>query len=770
MRQAFFAYPSRPQDLRDTIESAVEASNRRSSVRVTPWATMDVFGRYIPDEVRGQINSAHVVVCDITQANENVYYECGFGIGLGKTVLPVINSSFSRAVSEAQRDGIFDNIGFRTYDNADQLAHILSSVEEAHLRELYAKPVNTEQPLYFLNAFRKTDFVNAIASAIKTSRVFFRSFDPAEIPRFSSVNIIAESTASSGAIVPFLASHVDDAERHNLRAAFLAGIMHGLGRDVLMLRLKEGDDKDPADFRDMIRTASSPAAVPSFVVEFAKNCQLLAPRLVISPSQRPSRSALQNLSLGASAAENEFRTLETYFVQTSEYLRTARGEVNVVAGRKGSGKTAIFFMVRNHFREQKFSIVTDLKPESHQLSLFREELLKSADAGVFDHTLVAFWYFVILSEILLTLRRDLEHRSRVDPSVFDDLKDVDLAMGGLAVSEGGDFTSRMARLTDIIVKEIKQRRERRQALTPDFLTGIVFKDGINKVRALISRLIDDSGHIVLLFDNIDKGWPTKGVDVFDIRLVRLLIEALDKIKRDFRSLNREFLSAVFLRNDIYELLVEDTPDRQKAAQVRIDWTDRAKLRQVIFNRLRSGIRSPGSFSEVWATYFCDHVNGVSSFDYFLDHCLMRPRFLINIIEYAIANAINRGHSKVTADDCSDAVKQHSYYLVDDFGYEIRDVSGLPADILYSLVGIETRVRKETIIERFIEFGIEPDRLEDAFNLMLWYGVIGIVNKANQDRFIYDVEYNMKRILAEIRNMQDPLYATNAAIHVALRDV
>jgi hypothetical protein len=33
---------------------------------------------------------------------------------------------------------------------------------------------------------------------------------------------------------------------------------------------------------------------------------------------------------------------------------------------------------------------------------------------------------------------------------------------------------------------------------------------------------------------------------------------------------------------------------------------------------------------------------------------MRPRFLIEIIEYAIATAINRGHDKVLEEDCLDA--------------------------------------------------------------------------------------------------------------------
>jgi hypothetical protein len=80
-----------------------------------------------------------------------------------------------------------------------------------------------------------------------------------------------------------------------------------------------------------------------------------------APSARSSKSALQRITLGAEAAENEFRTLEDYFVETAEFLKTARGEVRIVAGRKGSGKTAIFFMVRDSFRRQRNTVISDLR-------------------------------------------------------------------------------------------------------------------------------------------------------------------------------------------------------------------------------------------------------------------------------------------------------------------------------------------------------------------------------------------------------------------------
>jgi hypothetical protein len=64
----------------------------------------------------------------------------------------------------------------------------------------------------------------------------------------------------------------------------------------------------------------------------------------------------------------------------------------------------------------------------------------------------------------------------------------------------------------------------------------------------------------------------------DVRLVRLLLEALEKVKRDLAVDHCDFRFVVFLRNDVFELMVSGTPDKGKAAVIRIDWTDRVKLK------------------------------------------------------------------------------------------------------------------------------------------------------------------------------------------------
>ena len=172
-RSAFFAYPNEPSDLAGTIAAAAEAVKTNLEVKVTAWPQLPIFGAVIPDEVRTGIENSDVLICDVTRPNLNVYYEIGYGIGLGKSLAPVMNSSFAGATNDIQKDGLFDVIGYKAYENSETLSAIITDLPAAVLVDLYGRPLNTSQPVYFLSGYRKTDYVNTIARAIKDSKVFF---------------------------------------------------------------------------------------------------------------------------------------------------------------------------------------------------------------------------------------------------------------------------------------------------------------------------------------------------------------------------------------------------------------------------------------------------------------------------------------------------------------------------------------------------------------------------------------------------------------------
>jgi len=258
-RTAFFAYPAKPDDLRNPIERATKALTLSDPIKITGWPHLDIFGANIADKIRDGLSETDILICDITIANFNVYYEVGFAIGQGKIIAPVLNTSFAKATEDIQRDGLFDNIGYCGYENSEELIKIFKEIPGNVLLDLYAKSANQSQPLFVLDTFRKTDFRNAIISSVKESRIFYRSFDPVETPRFSTLSMIAEISASGGVIVPLLAPHIDDAERHNLRAALLAGLSHGMGRRTLLLQREHEHQIVPADYREFVHTVRDEA-------------------------------------------------------------------------------------------------------------------------------------------------------------------------------------------------------------------------------------------------------------------------------------------------------------------------------------------------------------------------------------------------------------------------------------------------------------------------------------------------------------------------------
>lgn len=57
---------------------------------------------------------------------------------------------------------------------------------------------------------------------------------------------------------------------------------------------------------------------------------------------------LQELNFGNQIAEEEKDTLKEYFVQTSSWQKILRGEIDVIYGPKGSGKSAIYVLIQDY--------------------------------------------------------------------------------------------------------------------------------------------------------------------------------------------------------------------------------------------------------------------------------------------------------------------------------------------------------------------------------------------------------------------------------------
>ena len=217
---------------------------------------------------------------------------------------------------------------------------------------------------------------------------------------------------------------------------------------------------------------------------------------------------------------------------------------------------------------------------------------------------------------------------------------------------------------------------------------------------------------------------------------------------------------VFLRSDIYERLVEETSDRGKYNLIRVDWSDQAQLRNLIRERVVSSV-DPDKQGDAWNAINPILPSG-DTLTLLIDNSLRRPRFLIDLCEKTISCAMNRGHAFVKAEDVEEGLRLMARYLVSDFAYEMRDVAGTPENILYAFIGAPGLMTESEIEGILANHNLEMVPGE-IIELLLWYGFLGFMSEASVALFIYDVEYDYRRLDAEkMRLKGNVFYVVNSA--------
>ena len=222
----FFAYPSSPTTIGDTIELAVSRLKQHTKISIETWRALNVPGHFLSEKVNKAIEDCDFFVADITRLNFNVTYEIGYAIANRKPMCLTRN----RAVTSAQPDpdviGIYDTLGYVNYENAEDLAAVLEPLQNSTPLDIPIE-LDQTQPAYVIELPHRTDWAIRLISRLKKARVFFRSFGPREQSRMSGPQALREVAQSFGVLVPLLEKEIRDSEIHNLRASFVIGLALG---------------------------------------------------------------------------------------------------------------------------------------------------------------------------------------------------------------------------------------------------------------------------------------------------------------------------------------------------------------------------------------------------------------------------------------------------------------------------------------------------------------------------------------------------------------
>jgi hypothetical protein len=737
---AFFLYPSQPEIIANTIDETIFRLKRTASGHNwLSWRELDITGQIIFCQICKAMRSAGVVVADVTTLNFNVLFEIGYAMGLGLPIIPIRDTTFIQDQRIFDELGLLDTLGYVDFENSDELGEKILKRLASKPLNFQPAPLNREQPLYLMKSHVHTDGMVKLMSALKKSGLWFRTFDPKETPRLSLHDAFKQTTASLGVVAHLVAPQRAGAIAHNSRCAFVSGLALASQKRVLMLQ--EAVVAQPIDYRDVVRSYSNSSQVPDLVIPLIAAVveQLQESRFV--PVSLPLRP-LEKIDLGDLAAENEIKGLRLYFVATAEYNEAKRGHARLVVGRKGTGKTAIFYGIRNAYRLSHSHLVLDLKPEGHQFTKLRESI-NELSPGSQEHVLTAFWNYVLLMEIAHKIVHADKVFSYRDSSLRTAFLEVAQAYGTEAVTEQADFSERLLKLVDDVVS---RKAGVAAILTTAEVTNLIYTKDIRVLSDALGKYLAKKDGVWLLFDNLDKGWPVFGAKAEDILILRSLLEASRKLERQLESRDVEFHAVVFIRSEIYERLIRETPDRGKDTAVLLEWDDPEAFREIVRRRIALNTEMESmTFAELWPIFFETHIRGEESFSYIISRTQMRPRDVIRFLRHCIDVAINRGHEIVTEADILQAEREFSNDAFQELVLELGDLDDYVSNLPFAFIGRAPYVSTDELRAIFESVGVPSEEMETAQDVLLWFGFLGIADSQRDDRYAYQFQHNLRRM-------------------------
>lgn len=500
MTSVFVAYASGNAFHGKLIQSACQSASTAERI-VTPWSTLDTSGSPIARSVETWIESADAVIADISVVNHNVTYEFGYAVGLQKPTRLIRSTHID--FSPVKTIGLLDTLGYDGYDYDHVLSRVLSKADETTRWGEVAK--NKDQPLFILQPPTPTDATLRLTSAVKkVARIKFRGFNSAEISRLNASEAYEQVVSSFGVITFWMDGESEQTQRNNQRAAFIYGIARGRGIPALLI----AHDKSslPLDLHDQADRWWKLDDLDAIIAEFRLRVADLQNEFVTVKPQH--EKLLEHLSCGDPVAENEATVLRDHFLETDPYRRALNGEANVLVGRKGSGKTAVFLQVRDRTRALKENIVIDLIPDGHQLIKMKEFILDKLSRGTRKEVISAFWEYVLWLEIAYKLLEKDEQRAVRDARLLEGYRKLKALFEARVDTGAGDFSERLKRLSQNVVDRFNGSSivDSEQQLDSSKVLEVIYGQDVRELRDEVLEYLRLKGFVFFLFDNLDRFW------------------------------------------------------------------------------------------------------------------------------------------------------------------------------------------------------------------------------------------------------------------------
>lgn len=396
---------------------------------------------------------------------------------------------------------------------------------------------------------------------------------------------------------------------------------------------------------------------------------------------------LYKLHFGSDDAELDEKRgfLDKVFLKTSIYHRVREYNRELVIGRKGSGKSAIWLMLRKALLEEKHSVIA-ITPQS--LSAQKIEKLRT-DSISQNEPYILSWKYALLvklsleliklplenSEPLQWVNKFLRDNEEINKNAFErfiasiGISELKLNVFGV---EGSLKTSSASS-----AQELSTNIEKFQDHIGQILIGIPEKQ------------------FFVLIDKVDEHWR-------QTEQSKNMIIGLIKAVHDLNTSLHHSQFILFLREDIYDSLIFNDSDKFHSLEERLVWEEK-DLKHLLATRGKvSSNMDIDDVDAIWNKMFAAEVRSQPSFQYIVQRTMRRPRDIIQFCNNALAEAQNSGHSQIIAQDILKAEGQYSAWKLKDIVSEFVVQYPYLQDLLGIFQGFQAEFSRTDFEKRYEE--------------------------------------------------------------------
>lgn len=325
---------------------------------------------------------------------------------------------------------------------------------------------------------------------------------------------------------------------------------------------------------------------------------------------------ISQINWGDDSAEKDPALLE-YFVTSDSFARLSAKSKSIAIGRKGSGKSALRTKLEQDFSRYEKNFVVNLSPNYNAIRSILNDKDLSSNFGqevFFQHT----W----LRQILLDCLCKIGHSAKGGHSV-----------GSLEFAR--NVASELNRTSKDLVENIAdvlQRIKVKAGRLGDL--GLAVEKELRNVAEAdalefhLLELANSGANFIVLVDDLDLGWDNSGT-------ANNMLLGLLSATSYLAGVCKGFYSCIFLREDVYSLLITKTQHSDKYRNVeRIRWETNDLIKvingRINYNRRKHGLNeSAEAFYEV----FPETLGASNTDNWLVERTLSRPRELLQLARY-----------------------------------------------------------------------------------------------------------------------------------------